>query len=311
MTCDPRPVTCNLQPVTCDLREVLEKLREGEISIAEAEGLLRLNAVQEIEGAVLDIQRESRIGIPEIVLGEGKTPAQVVEIVSAFLASKGRAIVTRASEEQIGAVEEALSGQCVLKVDRKAGIIVARRPVPSQSLVPSRSEGEGPGAGQPSIGRQTCHFDFAQCRPEPKRRIGIMTGGTSDIVVAEEAKVVAEEMGCEVVTAYDVGIAGFHRHLEPLKRMLHQEVDAIVVVAGMEGALPSVIASLVDVPVIGVPTSVGYGFGGGGVGALTTMLQSCSPGLSVVNIDNGIGAGAIAALIAHRVARALRQRDDG
>jgi len=265
--------------VTCDLREVLEKLREGEISIAEAEGLLRLNAVQEIEGAVLDIQRESRIGIPEIVLGEGKTPAQVVEIVSAFLASKGRAIVTRASEEQIGAVGEALSGQCELTVDRKAGIIVACRH----------------GAGQPSIGR----------------KIGIMTGGTADIVVAEEARVVAEEMGCEVVTAYDVGIAGFHRHIEPLKRMLHQEVDAIVVVAGMEGALPSVIASLVDVPVIGVPTSVGYGFGGGGVGALTTMLQSCSPGLSVVNIDNGIGAGAIAALIAHRVARALRKGEGG
>jgi NCAIR mutase (PurE)-related protein len=281
--------------VTCDLQEVLEKLRDGEISIAEAEGLLRLNAVQEIEGAVLDIQRESRIGIPEIVLGEGKTPAQVVEIVSAFLASKGRAIVTRASEEQIGAVGEALSGQCELEVDRKAGIIVAHRPVPSQS--------EGPGVGQPGIGRKTC--------PEPKRRIGIMTGGTADIVVAEEARVVAEEMGCEVVTAYDVGIAGFHRHIEPLKRMLHQEVDAIVVVAGMEGALPSVIASLVDVPVIGVPTSVGYGFGGGGVGALTTMLQSCSPGLSVVNIDNGIGAGAIAALIAHRVARALRKGGGG
>jgi NCAIR mutase (PurE)-related protein len=133
-----------------------------------------------------------------------------------------------------------------------------------------------------------------------------MTGGTSDVVVAEEARTIAEEMGCEVITAYDVGIAGFHRHIKPLKRMLQEGVDAIVVVAGMEGALPSVIASLVDVPVIGVPTSVGYGFGAGGVGALTTMLQSCSPGMCVVNIDNGVGAGALAALIAHQVARALR-----
>jgi len=135
-----------------------------------------------------------------------------------------------------------------------------------------------------------------------------MTAGTSDIRVAEEARVVAEEMGCEVVTAYDVGIAGFHRHIGPLRRMLREGVDAIVVVAGMEGALPSVVASLVDVPVIGVPTSVGYGLGGKGVGALTTMLQSCSPGLCVVNIDNGVGAGALAALIARRVARALEEK---
>lgn len=240
---------------------------------------MRLNAVEEIEGAVLDIQRESRIGIPEIVLGKGKTPLQLVEIISAFLARKGRAIVTRASEEQIDAVGEALSNECELRVDKKAGTIVAR----------------GQGLAQPNIGR----------------KIGIMTGGTADVTVAEEAKVVAEEMGCEAITAYDVGIAGFHRHIEPLKKMLREGVDAIVVVAGMEGALPSVIASLVDVPVIGVPTSVGYGFGSGGVGALTTMLQSCSPGLCVVNIDNGVGAGALAALMAHRVARVLGERSRG
>jgi len=261
------------------MREILEKLRDGEISIEEAERLLRLNAVEKIEGAVLDIQRESRIGIPEIVLGKGKTPTQLVEIVSAFLARRGRAIITRASEEQIRAVEEALSGRCELVLNRKAGIILARRQ----------------GTERPRIGR----------------KIGIMTGGTADVMVAEEARAVAEEMGCEVVTTYDVGIAGFHRHIEPLKRMLREGVDAIVVVAGMEGVLPSVIASLVDVPVIGVPTSVGYGFGGGGVGALTTMLQSCSPGLCVVNIDNGVGAGAIATLIARRVARVLGERSGG
>jgi len=137
------------------------------------------------------------------------------------------------------------------------------------------------------------------------RRIGVITAGTTDIRVAEEARTVAEAMGCQVVTAYDVGIAGFHRHIGPLRRMLQEGVDAIVVVAGMEGALPSVIASLANVPVIGVPTSTGYGFGGGGTGALTTMLQSCSLGLGVMNIDNGVGAGAYAALIARRVAAAL------
>ncbi|MBM4465373.1 MAG: nickel pincer cofactor biosynthesis protein LarB [Chloroflexi bacterium] len=258
------------------MREILEKLRDGEVSIEEAERLLRLNAVEEIEDAALDIQRESRIGVPEIILGEKKTPAQLVEIVSTFLAGEGRAIVTRASEGQIYAVEEALSDKCDLRVDKKASIIVARRQ----------------GIGRPSIGR----------------KVGLMTGGTADVVVAEEARTVAEEMGCKVITAYDVGIAGFHRHIEPLKRMLQEGVDTIVVVAGMEGALPSVIASLVDVPVIGVPTSVGYGFGAGGVGALTTMLQSCSPGLCVVNIDNGVGAGALAALIARQVAKACPEQ---
>ena len=257
----------------------MQKLREGEISIEEAEKLLQLDALERIEEAVLDIRREHRAGVPEIVLGKGKTTAQVVEIVSAFLESKGRAVVTRASEEQMRAVEKALSGRCQIVLNRKAGIILIRRQ----------------GAERPRIGR----------------KIGIMTAGTADIVVAEEAKVVAEEMGCTVITAYDVGIAGFHRHIEPLKRMLEERVDAIVVVAGMEGALPSVIASLVDVPVIGVPTSVGYGFGGGGVGALTTMLQSCSPGLCVVNIDNGVGAGALAALIARRVAKVLQDRKGG
>lgn len=256
----------------------MQKLREGEISIEEAERLLQLNALEEIEEAALDIRREFWAGVPEIVLGKGKTPAQVVKIVSAFLESKGWASVTRASEEQMRAVEELLSGKCELVLNRKAGIILARRR----------------GVERPRIGR----------------KIGIMTGGTADVVVAEEARAVAEEMGCEVITAYDVGIAGFHRHIKPLKRMLQEGVDAIVVVAGMEGALPSVIASLVDVPVIGVPTSVGYGFGGEGVGALTTMLQSCSPGLCVVNIDNGVGAGAFAALIARRVARVLGERSE-
>jgi len=260
------------------VREILQKLWNGEISVEEAERLLRLNALEEIEGAVLDIQRESRIGTPEIVLGKGKTPAQLVEIVSVLLAQKGRALVTRASEEQIEAVGEALSGRCQIVLNRKASIILIRRQ----------------GVERPRIGR----------------KIGIMTAGTADIAVAEEARAVAEEMGCEAVTAYDIGIAGFHRHIKPLKRMLQEGVDAIVVVAGMEGALSSVIASLVDVPVIGVPTSVGYGFGGGGVGALTTMLQSCSPGLCVVNIDNGVGAGTFAALIARRVARVLEERSE-
>jgi len=255
------------------VKSILQELRNGDISVEEAEKLLQLNAMAETGEAALDLQREARVGIPEIVYGEGKTPAQVVQIVSAFLNRQDQAIVTRASSETIDAIEEAFAGSLDLTIDRSTGLIVARQT----------------GTRPSSTGR----------------RIGVMTAGTTDISIAEEARTVSEAMGCQVITVYDVGIAGFHRHIEPLRSMLEEGVDAIVVVAGMEGALPSVVASLASVPVVGVPTSSGYGFGGKGVGALTTMLQSCSPGLAVVNIDNGVGAGAYAALIARRVAGAL------
>jgi hypothetical protein len=135
-------------------------------------------------------------------------------------------------------------------------------------------------------------------------RVGVISAGTSDVPVAEEAAVIAAEMGCRIEVAYDVGVAGLHRLAEPLRRLKELQADAIVVAAGMDGALPSVMAGLVDVPVIGLPTSIGYGAGGRGVAALLSMLQSCAPGLLVVNIDNGIGAGASAALIANRMAAA-------
>jgi NCAIR mutase (PurE)-related protein len=133
--------------------------------------------------------------------------------------------------------------------------------------------------------------------------IGILTGGTSDIPIAEEAKTIAIEMGCEVISEYDVGVAGVHRLFPALKKFIKKDVDVILVVAGMEGALPSVVSGLVDIPIISVPTSIGYGIGDKGIAALMTMLQSCSPGTAVVNIDNGIGAGAIAAMISNRAAQ--------
>jgi len=256
------------------MREILEKLLAGELALEEVERLLRVNVVEEIGEAALDIRREFRAGIPEVVLGEGKEPSQVVDIISAFLKGEGRAIVSRVSQEQVKAIKESFLNGCEVEVNERARIVIV------------------------------CKRGFR--KPDLGRKIGVMTGGTADIAIAEEARVIAEEMGCRVITAYDVGIAGFHRHIQPLRRMLEEGVDAIVVVAGMEGALPSVVASLVDIPVIGVPTSTGYGFGGGGMGALTGMLQSCAPGLSVVNINNGLGAGAFAALIAKRVAEALK-----
>lgn len=134
-------------------------------------------------------------------------------------------------------------------------------------------------------------------------RIGILTAGTSDIGVAEEARIVAQEMGCTVYSTYDVGVAGIHRLIEPLKQILSKDVDVVVVVAGREGALASVVSGLVDVPVIAVPTSNSYGFGAKGVSTLMAMLQSCSLGLAVVNIDGGVAAGAMATLIANRAAK--------
>jgi len=261
------------------MRETLESLLAGEISIDQAERLLKTRSMTEVEGATLDIRREARTGIPEVIWAKDKTPAKVVEIASALVEAEGRAIISRTSAEHVKALKDAFPTDRELQLSDQASLTVVRRR----------------GTQPPHLGRT----------------IGVMTAGTSDIAVAEEARIIAQEMGCDVITSYDVGIAGFHRHLVPLKEMVDQNVDAIVVVAGMEGALPSVVASLVDVPVIGVPSSVGYGFGGEGVGALISMLQSCSPGLCTVNIDNGLGAGAFAALIAKRAAAARSKGETG
>jgi len=250
------------------VKDVLEKHRKGEISTAEAERLVRLDYIYRIGSHTLfDACRGERKGIPEIIYGESKSPSAVAEIVIAAMADKEVLLVSRASPGHFEAVKDAVGD--IAQYREKAAMIVIDR----------RSE----------HGR--------------KGLIGVLSAGSSDIPVAEEARVVAEIMGCEVLTAYDVGIAAFHRFIEPLHEMLAKGVDAIVVAAGMEGALASVVSSLADVPVIGVPTPIGYGVGEGGKAALASMLQSCSPGLVVVNIGNGVGAGATAALISLRCRR--------
>lgn len=227
--------------------------------------------------ALPDFSRHSRKGVPEVILADGKTAEQTVAIARAFLERTGRAVLSRVPRDLDALI--AASFASPLEVER----------VPAcRALIVRR-----PGATVPRTGG----------------RVGILTAGTSDIPVAEEAAMVCREMGCEVSTGFDVGVAGLHRLFQPLSRMVEEhDVDAIVVAAGMDGALPSVVAGLAPVPVIGLPTSVGYGLGGGGVAGLYAMLQSCSPGLSVVNIDNGIGAGAVAGLIANRAAAARAGR---
>ncbi len=245
--------------------DVLERLKRGDIGVEEAERLLKLDYVEMIGNhTVFDLSRESRSGVPEVIYAEGKTPVKVGQIVEAVVAKKSMVTVSRASEADHAEIVRRIGDQGVIHRQEARMIVVDRR----------------------------------KEKPGYTGKIGVLTAGTSDIPVAEEAATVAEVMGCEVIRGYDVGVAGIHRLLEPLKKLIAEGVSCVVVVAGMEGALPSVVAGIMPVPVIGVPTSVGYGLGAGGMGALTTMLQSCSPGLVVVNIDNGFNAGATAALIA-------------
>lgn len=220
----------------------------------------------------LDIGRGRRAGIPEVVHAEHKTAEVVAEALARLAAANGRALASRCRREVADEVEARLG----------AGFEVRRFDV-ARAIVAVAGGAEPPTTGG---------------------RVGVLSAGTSDVPVAAEASLMAREMGATVEEVWDVGVAGLHRLVRPLERMIEAGVDVLVVAAGMDGALPSVVAGLVPVPVIGLPTPVGYGFGGGGVGALTTMLQSCAPGLVVVNIDNGIGAGATAALIANRVAAA-------
>lgn len=204
-----------------------------------------------------DFDRRKRCGIPEVVYGEHKATDHLSEIVGEFLEKQGRAIVTKVSPEKAQVLSDKFSGHHC-DYSRDAQVFVAKK---------EGYETEGHGV------------------------VGLITAGTSDIRVAEEARIILEQLGCSVVKGYDVGVAGIHRLFPVIEKM--RDAGVLIVFAGMEGALPSVVSGLVDVPVLGVPTSVGYGVGAGGRTALNAMLTSCSP-VAVVNIDNGYGAAVIA-----------------
>ena len=266
-----------------DLRSLLERLAAGKAGVEETLSRLRLFQVAQVgEFARLDINRDLRKGVPEVIYAPRKTDAELEAIVRRCLAERGFALATRLERGRAACLEHALRGS----VEADGGL--AR---------PAGAEADVIYVYQENAG--TLAVYTASYRPlEERGVVGVLTAGTSDIPVAEEAVLVITHMGCRVERGYDTGVAGLHRLAEPLTRMLANDAAALVVVAGMEGALPSVVAGLVDVPVIGVPTSTGYGLGGDGTAALYSILQSCSPGLVAVNIDNGVGAGAAAALIA-------------
>jgi NCAIR mutase (PurE)-related protein len=246
------------------LQELLDGVARGEVDTATAKQRLleafRAQPYEDLGFARVDHHRSLRQGFPEVILGLGKTPAQIAAIAAAIVARGSTLLVTRASEASFVAVQAVVPGATYYA---------------DAALITFRQEDVTPGTGA----------------------IVVAAAGTSDLTVAEEAARTAELMGNEVTRLYDVGVAGLHRLLGEQSRLASARV--IIVVAGMEGALPSVIAGLVDVPVIAVPTSVGYGASFGGIAALLGMLNSCASGVAVVNIDNGFGAAAMASLINH------------
>jgi NCAIR mutase (PurE)-related protein len=240
------------------IRKLFERVRAGKISPDEAVQRLRHLPFEDLGFAKVDHHRALRVGMPEVIFGQGKTPAQLTQIFSRLAKHDGNLLATRASKEQFAAVKKKVRGA---EYHELARAIVLQRD--------RKKYGKG--------------------------IIAVVSAGTSDIPVAEEAVVTAEIMGNEVEHLYDVGVAGIHRLLANRETLTRARV--VIVCAGMEGALPSVVGGLVGVPVIAVPTSVGYGASFKGVAALLGMMNSCASNVSVVNIDNGFGAGYVAALI--------------
>ena len=254
-----------------DLTEILETLSKGNISVSKAQKLLSLYSIEKIEEfAKIDIGRKIRNGVPEVIFAEKKQLSEIKKIIVKVLTKTNLVLVSRIQKNHFEKIiQYCKNNKLKIKKGKNTRTLLIHQKIIKKT----------------------------------GGKVGIMTAGTSDISVAEEARLMCEAMHCECMTSYDIGIAGLHRTFPVLKEFIKSEVNVIIVAAGMEGALASVVSSSVNIPVIGVPTSVGYGYGEKGVAALASMLQSCSLGLSVVNIDNGIGAGAIASKIANLLSK--------
>ncbi|HIU64231.1 MAG TPA: nickel pincer cofactor biosynthesis protein LarB [Candidatus Avacidaminococcus intestinavium] len=240
---------------------ILEKHKQGQLTSQEVLTAIQSVGCEDLGFAKIDHARSFRQGFPEVVYCEGKTPEQNASIMYRLSQSADNILGTRASAESFQAVQEKISDA---QYHQQAGLItVERKPLPRDEM----------------------------------RKIAVVTAGTSDLAVAEEAAITAEIMGNHVVRIYDVGVAGIHRLFERLEDI--RSANVVIVLAGMEGALASVIGGLVAKPVIAVPTSAGYGANFGGLAALLGMLNSCAAGVAVVNIDNGFGAGRMACIINH------------
>lgn len=240
------------------MAKLLQKVSSGELSVDEAIAELSVLPYEDLIYAKVDHHRELRLGFPEVILGQGKTIEQLVTIAQRLAAQGDRVLITRVSQDAYRAISKSIPDATYNLVAR--------------AIIVNRVKEDSPRPG-----------------------IVVVTGGTADIPIAEEASATAELMGNSVDRIYDVGVAGLHRLLDKLPQL--QQARVVVAAAGMEGALPSIISGLLPVPVIAVPTSVGYGASFGGLAALLAILNSCAPGVVVVNIDNGFGAGYMAGLI--------------
>jgi len=241
-----------------ELEIILESIRDGKLAVADGVSRLKNPLYTELDCAKLDTNREMRVGYPEVIFCPGKTIEQIKTIVNAMMAGESNILATRANEEIFAAVKDICPKASYNPLARAITVI-------------------------------------RKIMPVSENYIAVVTAGTSDLPVAEEAAVTAEVFGNRVERIVDVGVAGIHRLFDKLN--LIRGARVVIVVAGMEGALPSVVGGLVDKPIIAVPTSVGYGTSFQGVAALLAMLNSCAGGISVVNIDNGFGAGSVASKI--------------
>lgn len=260
--------------MTQRLKELLQQVEKGKLTAEEA--FQQLKPYETLGYAMVDIHREARTGFPEVIFGEGKTAEQIVGIILRLMEHHDKVLVTRVSEEKGERIKKLLEEE-----------------VPEKQFMYHQAA-------------RLLYWQSSQVEEKQNHGyIAVVTAGTSDLPIAEEAAITAELFGNKVERIYDVGVAGIHR-LFPYLPVL-EKANAIIVVAGMEGALASVIGGLVSKPVIAVPTSVGYGANLEGVTTLLSMVSSCAPGVAVVNIDNGFGAGYYAATIAQTIEKAIQQ----
>ena len=245
-----------------NIEQIFQSLQDGKISPSKAKKLLSLYSIEKIDNiAQIDTGRRNRKGIPEVILAERKELPDLKKIIKKTLTKNNEVLISRIKQKDYTKILEFAKKN---KYKIKNGK------------------------------NTTALLIYKNKIKKLGGKVGIIAAGTSDIGVGEEARLVCESMNCDCLSSYDVGIAGLHRIFPVMKQFIESE-------AGMEGALASIVSSIADIPVIGVPTSIGYGYGEKGVAALASMLQSCSLGLTVVNIDNGVGAGAAAANIANRI----------